>query len=188
MKKILSVALAFLFLTACSGKDASQSFLDIRAAYLSSDITLSAEVTADYGDRCYEYGLSYTGDGKSGEVSVLSPEEIRGISARIDDNKQVILKCSNVLIDTGVLYGTGVTPVEALPLIVNAIREGYVSAVYTETLNGEEYIVVEIDETPAGESEKTIYTLWFCAENNVLYKAEISSGGFVSVTALFEEI
>ena len=135
-----------LVLSGCSGKDASQSFLDIRTAYLSADITLSADVRADYGDRCYEYSLSYTGDGKSGEVSILSPEEISGISASIGENKKVSLKCGDTLIDTGILYGAGVSPVETLPLIVNAIREGYVSTVYTETLNGVEYITVEIDK------------------------------------------
>ena len=188
MKKILSVAVLLLILGGCSTKDASQSFIDIRSTYLSADITLSADVSADYGDRCYEYSLSYTGDGKSGEVSILSPEEICGISASIDDNKKVSLKYGDMLIDTGVLYGTGVTPVETLPLIVNAIREGYVSSVYIEKLKDTDYIVVDIDETPAGESEKIIYTLWFSTENNALHKAEISTGGFVSVTAVFREV
>ena len=188
MKKILSAVVLMLVLSGCSGKDASQSFLDIRTAYLSADITLSADVRADYGDRCYEYSLSYTGDGKSGEVSILSPEEISGISASIGENKKVSLKCGDTLIDTGILHGAGVSPVETLPLIVNAIREGYVSTVYTETLNGVEYITVEIDETPAGESDKIVYTLWFSAEDNALHKAEISTGGFVSVTAIFEEM
>ncbi len=188
MKKVLSVVLAFLCLSACSGHAPSQSFIDIRAAYLAADITLTADVTADYGDRCYEYSLSYTGDGKSGEVSVLSPEEICGISARIDDSGKVSLQSDDVVIDTGVLYGTGVTPVESLPLIVNAIREGYVSSVYSEAINGEEYITVEIDETPAGESERIIYTLWFAAGDHSLHKAEISAGGFASVTALFKEV
>lgn len=98
------------------------------------------------------------------------------------------LKCGDTLIDTGILHGAGVSPVETLPLIVNAIREGYVSTVYTETLNGVEYITVEIDETPAGESDKIVYTLWFSAEDSALHKAEISTGGFVSVTAVFEEV
>lgn len=188
MRKILLFTSVFLLFTACSGKASSQSFVDIRAAYLVSDVTLSADIIADYGDRCYEYGVSYSGDGKSGEVTVLSPEEICGISARIDENRKVSLKCDDAVIDTGVLYGTGITPVEALPLIVNAIREGYVSSVYTENLDGVDYITVEIDETPAGESEKIIYTLWFAAEDDSLHKAEISADGFVSVSALFKEV
>ena len=188
MKKIILAAILVLILGGCSSKDAYQSFLDIRSAYLSADITLSADVVSDYGDRCYEYSLGYTGDGKSGEVSIFSPEEICGISASIDDNKNVSLKCGDVIIDTGILYGTGVTPLETLPLIVNAIREGYVASVYTETLNGVEYITAEIDETPAGESEKIIYTLWFSGEDKALYKAEISAGGFTSVTAVFREV
>ena len=74
-----------------------------------------------------------------------------------------------------------------MPLVVNAVREGYVTSVSTEVLNGTEYTVVEIDETPAGENDKLIYTLWFSAENDALYKAEINAGGFAAVTALFEE-
>ena len=83
------MAAVLLTLCACSGHDPSQEFIDIRAAYLASDITLSAELTADYGDRRYDYSLSYTGDGKSGEVSILSPETVSGISAQIDEDKKV---------------------------------------------------------------------------------------------------
>ena len=98
------------------------------------------------------------------------------------------MKCGDVLIDSGVIFGADVTPVGVLPLIVNAVREGYVSSVYSERINGIDYLAVEIDETPAGESEKLIYTLWFSAEDNSLYKAEINAGGLVAVTALFEEV
>ena len=186
MKKILFLAVAFLIMTACSNDNPYETFLLIRAGYLAADVQLTAELSADYGDRCVEYKLAYVGDGKSGEVSVIEPDEIRGISAQIGEDKKVSLKCGDVLIDTGVIYGTDVSPVGALPLIVNAVREGYVSTVYRETLNGSEYTVVEIDETPAGESEKLIYTLWFAAEDRSLYKAEVNAGGLVVVTALFE--
>jgi len=188
LKKILSLAAVFLLMTACGAKAPTQNFLDIRAEYLAADVSLSARVSADYGDRCVEYELSYIGDGKSGKVEVLEPDEIRGISAQIGKDKKVILKCGDVLIDSGVIFGADVTPVGVLPLIVNAVREGYVSSVYSERINGIDYLAVEIDETPAGESEKLIYTLWFSAEDNSLYKAEINAGGLVAVTALFEEV
>ena len=187
MKKILSMAALMLLLASCSGADPSQSFVDIRAAYLAADVTLTAELTADYGDRSYDYTLSYTGDGKRGEVTILSPELVSGISARIDEDKTVTLECDEVIIDTGMLYGSGTSPVEALPLIVNAVREGYVSDIYTETIDGTEYIVVEADETPAGEAVKTYYTLWFSAVENSLYKAEISVDGYTVISAMFEE-
>lgn len=187
MKKIFVLAVSLLMLTSCGGNTPDETFLDIRAEYLAADVSLTAKVTADYGDRCHEYVLSYTGDGKRGEVSVISPDEIKGIAAHIGKDKKVSLQCGETLIDTGVIYGENITPVGVLPLVVNAVREGYVTSVSTEVLNGTEYTVVEIDETPAGENDKLIYTLWFSAENDALYKAEINAGGFVAVTALFEE-
>lgn len=187
MRKIAFFAIACLFfLSSCSGRDLSQAFIDVRAEYLAGDVTLSANLSADYGDRRYDYVLSYTGDGKSGEVNILSPEEVSGISAQIDKDKRVSLKCDGVLIDTGVLYGSGTTPVEALPLIVNAIREGYVAAVYHEQIDGCECFVAELDETPAGSNEKTLYTLWFSTESNALLRAEIAINGFTVISAVFE--
>lgn len=185
MKKIISMAALLMLLCACSKHDQTQTFVDIRAAYLAADVSLSAELTADYGDRRYDYTLSYTGDGKSGEVTVLSPDIISGISVQIDKDKKVSLQSDDVIIDTGVIYGGGTSPVEALPLIVNAIREGYVSEVYTETLDGEDYLAVEIDETPAGESVKTLYTLWFSTADSTLHKAEITVDGFTVISAKF---
>ncbi len=188
MKKIFSLSFVLIILSACSASNLSQRFLDIRAGYIASDVTLLAKIAADYGDRCSEFELSYTGDGKSGEISVLSPTEIQGVSARIDDKKMVTLQCGDILIDTGIIYGTNVTPVGVLPLIVNALREGYVTSIYTEKIDSDEYMVVEIDETPVGDSKKIIYTLWFAEEDDSLQKAEISADGFVSVTAWFEEV
>lgn len=177
-----------LMLCSCSGQDPSQTFVDIRASYLASDVTLTAELTADYGDRRYDYTLSYTGDGKRGEVSVISPDLISGISVEIDENKKISLKCDDVILDTGVVYGTGVSPIEALPLIVNAVREGYVTEVYTESLDGTDCIAVEIDDTPAGEKTKTLYTLWFSSADHTLRKAELTVDGFSVISASFKEV
>ncbi len=187
MKKILIALLLTLSLSSCSGNDVSQTFVDIRAAYLSGDVVLTADISADYGDRRYDYTLSYTGDGNRGEVTIITPELISDISAIMDTEKGISLKCDDAIIDTGTLIGDGTSPVEALPLIVNAVREGYVSEIYTETIDGEAYLAVVIDETSAGENKETVYTLWFSQENQSLYKAEISVDGCSVISALFQQ-
>lgn len=191
MKKglFLTLVIALLLsLCACSGKADSQDFLDIRAGYLASDVSLKGEVSVDYGDRQYEYTLAYEGDGRKGRLEVFSPDIISDIAVEIDENKKVSLICEDIIIDTGAVYGNGYSPIEAIPLIVNAVREGYVSSIYKEKIDGEEYIAAEIDETPAGDDEKTIYTVWFSMSDKSIYKAEISINGFVVISVNFEEV
>lgn len=188
MKKIIPAMLIIFMLTSCSTNSAEQRFLDIRSEYLAGDVSLSADITADYGDKSYEYGVIYCGDGKSGEISIHYPDEISGISASISETGKVSLKCGDALLETGLIQGTGISPLESVPLIVNAVREGYVIAIYTETVYSEKYIAAEIDATPAGNDIKTIFTLWFSYDDSRLRKAEISADGYAAVTVVFEEV
>lgn len=188
LKRVFFAITLVILFTSCSAERAEQSFVDIRAVYLAGDVSLCADISADYGDRRCEYSVRYTGDGKSGEISVLQPEEICGISAKISDNGSVTLKCDDVLLDTGLIYGAGISPMEAVPLIVNAVREGYVVAVYTEKVGDSEYIAAEINATAAGETVETIYTVWFSAEDKMLRKAEIMADGYSAITVTFKEV
>jgi hypothetical protein len=56
-------------------------------------------MTADYGDRAYQYRLSYEGNGKERVISVSEPEEITGLSA-VYENGAVKLFCEGAVLDT----------------------------------------------------------------------------------------
>lgn len=181
-------AFCTVFLSACSGGELEQSLVNIRAEYLKADVSLTADVRADYGDRCYDYTLSYTGDGNTGTVKVIAPEIIDDISAKISESGSFVLSCGDTLIDTGEICATGYSPLETLPIIVSAIRTGYAENIYGEGLDGEDCIVAEINISGAGEREKTICTLWFSDENHDLIKAEIAVNGFTVLSAKFREV
>ena len=73
-------------LTACSGKagGAEERTLEMRADFLSATkLSMTVDVTADYGERVYEYKISYTGDAATGEIEIKAPEEIAGLRAQV---------------------------------------------------------------------------------------------------------
>ena len=80
-----------LLLSACGGGElgdrSEQLALDIRGDYLAmTACTATAEMTADYGQRVYEYSMEISWQ-REGEtvLSITAPENIAGIQARIQN-------------------------------------------------------------------------------------------------------
>ena len=182
MKRYLILLLfPLLLLTSCAESAGREEFLSLRTAWLAAPVRLEATVSADYGDRVWDFRLIYEGNGESGTVTVLEPEQITGIQAELTEGKTLRLSYDGALLDTGALFGNAATPLQALPLTVLAVREGYVSSTWEESLDGEKLIVAAIDATPAGDDEQTIYTVWFSPEDNSLRQAEISVDGYTVI-------
>lgn len=83
---------------------------------------MTAAVVADYGDRLAEFTLRLEGD----TVTILSPEEVAGVGARLsDDGLSLIWEGAEVF--TGAVTRSGLSPVAALPLMRETFRDGVVS-------------------------------------------------------------
>ena len=180
MKRALCLLLCFFFviLPACAESAGREEFLALRAAWLAADVCLEAAVSADYGDRVCDFRLRYEGNGESGTVTVLEPELIEGIRAELGKGSSLRLIYDGVLLDTGALFGDAATPLQALPLTVLAVREGFVTSTWREKRDGEALVAAAIDATPAGDGEETVYRVWFAPEENALRHAEISVDGY----------
>ena len=102
----------WLSLAACGGgaTGAEQMALDIRGEYLAME-GCSAElaVTADYGQRVYEYGLAleYHREGEC-VLTVISPEAVAGVTARLKDGSGS-LEYDGVWVETGPLDESGMS-------------------------------------------------------------------------------
>ena len=90
---VCALMMSLCLLAACGGgrggEDADQLALDLRGRYLAlSGCTARLELTADYGERVYEYGLdlSYQREGDT-TLTVTAPEGAAGVTARISGDE-----------------------------------------------------------------------------------------------------
>lgn len=113
-------------------------------------ISFTADVTAEYPDGEISFTLCCSEDGAGGaEVEVLAPEIISGIKAHIaPDSSQLIY--DGVILDTGDLDGWGLTPMSAMPKLIEAVRNGALESFerdgerITLSLASDDHIVADI--------------------------------------------
>lgn len=179
-----------LLLSACGGGElgdrSEQLALDIRGDYLAmTACTATAEMTADYGQRVYEYSMEISWQ-REGEtvLSITAPENIAGIQARIQ-NGETALEYDGVRLETGPLNEQGLSPVDALPVLLAAAREGFIAECGMETLNdaGTLRICCRDPESQAGSGQEI--TLWFEPDTGALLRGELAVDGFTVIQCVF---
>ena len=179
-----------LLLSACGGGGTGggpeQRALEIRGDYLSmSSCGGSAEVTADYGQRVYDFGMTFTW-ARDGElvITVTAPEEAAGVTARLAEG-ETALEYDGVRLETGPLDPSGLSPVDAIPALLTAAREGFIAECGTETLGETEAIRLccrDPDGQPGSGQE---IQLWLDPAGGALLRGEISVDGFTVIQCTF---
>ena len=178
MRKFLLCVLMMILLTGCKTtgvSEAEELALTIRGEYLAMDAcTVQAAVTADYGQRVYEYEMAVSVGGGETVLVLAAPETVAGLTARLT-GKASVLEFDGVSVETGTLDDDGLTPVSALPALLETARSGYITACALE----EEGAVLRVDcgdptSTPGAGTE---YVLWFDAATHALTRGEISVDG-----------
>ena len=174
--------MTLVLLTACggtaAGDPAEELALEIRGEYLAMErCAAEVEVTADYGQRVYEFLLSAAVDGEETILTLREPEVAAGITARINDEGGV-LEYDGLALETGSLDGEGLSPVTALPALLTAARSEYMAECTLERIGESELLRVRCadPEDPPGIGRET--TLWFDPETHVLTQGEISVDGY----------
>lgn len=121
-----------IILTGCGGSAARESFEDFsRTLAEQPDLSFTARIRAEYDDRTAEFTLDYSADDSECVVSVVSPEMIRGVSARINAG-DTALEYDGVILDTGALDAFGLSPMSALPLLVDTMKTSYLDTAWEE--------------------------------------------------------
>jgi hypothetical protein len=160
------------------GTAADQLALAIRTEYLAmTACSATVDMTADYGQRVYEYTLSVSWQ-KGGEtvLTVLAPEIIAGITARIQDGS-TYLEYDGASLETGPLAAEGFSPLEAVPTLLDAIFSGYIAECDLETVGETEQLWICCRDPESDPGTGTETALWFDADSHALARAELLSDG-----------
>lgn len=178
-KCVICVLMTTLLLAGCGTagvSEAEELALTIRGEYLAMDrCAVQAAVTADYGQRVYQYEMAVSVNGEETSLTLSAPETVAGLTARLS-REENLLEFDGVSVETGPLDGDGLTPVSALPALLEAARSGYITACALE----EDGTLLRVDcGDPAGSpGTGTEIVLWFDAAAHTLVRGEVSVDGF----------
>ena len=175
----LCVPMIALLLAGCGRlevSEAEQLALEIRGEYLELErCSASLEITADYGQRVYQFKMDAQVQGEDAVLTLTAPETVAGLTARWAGEAGT-LEYDGVAVETGSLDPEGLDPVSAFPVLLEAARSGYLTACALE----EDGTVLRVDcGDPAGTpGQGTETTLWFDGETGALLRGEIRVDGF----------
>ncbi len=184
----------FILLTACGGnggggtQKAQELALTIRAEYLAmTACAAKLDVTADYGERVYDYGIDLNWKKESGYLlTVTAPEDIAGVNISVEEG-QTALEYDGARIETGAITPGGLSPIDALPAFLDYARAGFIAECVEELLGEVQTLRIcyrEPDSTPGTGLEAS---LWFDPVNHTLLRGELSSDGAVIIKCAFRE-
>ena len=177
-KRLLFLPMMLLLLTGCGGGQENENGAEaqavaIRGEYMAmTSYSLQAQVNADYGQRVYDFTLSVTWDGEETTVAIREPEMLAGVTARITGDEGT-LEYEDLSLETGFLDDDGLSPVSALPALMEAARSQYIDRC-TLTDGILEIHCADPEEKPGTGQE---ITLWFNAQTHALTGGEISQDG-----------
>ena len=176
--------IALCLLTGC-GRTGEKT--DIRAAYREMEqCVMTAEVACQQEELLWEAVLqcTYEPKGKS-TVEVLSPETIAGVRAVLDGENQT-LEFEDVCLDAGPVSREELSPVQCLPQLMTALREGWLLEENTEELEGIPCRRLTVDQT-GNNGGKVLSTLWLREEDGLPLRGEIAVDGEIILTAEFTD-
>lgn len=183
--KLLALMTA-LTLTLCSctgGQTLEEKASEIQSEYSAwENLSITADITADYGDRVYEFKVKYTGNDTEGTVEVLEPELIAGLRAKVSEEGSALVY-DGAELSLGDLTASGISPMESIPLMISQWSKGYIQNVVTDTLEDKDTFAITFTL-----SEKEYLITWFEADTNLPVKTEVYFDNSMVLSCEFENI
>ena len=178
-KVLLFVPMLILLLTACGGGEQDDTALQLQQQYAAVEsATMEAEIVCHYDNEVREYKLLCAYTPEKSTVTVLSPENLAGISAQVE-NGTLTLSYDDISLDAGTYSAAAVSPVVALPKLMEAAAWGYPGEQSEETVGERVCIRLGCD---LSDEPGTMYTTWFDKDTLLPLRSEITVDG----TLLFE--
>ncbi len=173
-KALLFAPMLMLLLSACSAGEEENVVNMLQQQYAAvASATIEAEVICHYGDEVREYTLLCAYTPESSAVTVLSPENLAGISAQVEGGT-LTLRYDDISLDAGTCTAAAVSPVVVLPKLMEAAAWGYPAQQSEEMLGERLCIRLGCDLSDESGAE---YTTWFDKETLLPLRSEISVDG-----------
>ena len=176
-RRFCALMMTFALLSACGGSKKSNSdelALSMRTTYLSlTEITACAAITADYGDRVYQYEAQLSGNGETGEMQITVPEDIAGLTVAWE-NGAGKLEYDGASLMTGQLSPDGISPADAVPLILSACCMGAMLDSCYEELDGMTTLRVGLANPGLPEDSGSRIDVWVKPDDFTMKQAEVS--------------
>lgn len=174
MRKVLLFAPMLMFLlTACGGEE-PDPVAELQRQYAAvASATMEADIVCHYEDEVREYTLLCAYTPEKSTVTVLAPDTLSGISAAVE-NGTLTLSYDDLSLDAGVYSAAAVSPVVALPQLMEAAGRGYPAEQSVETLGGQECLRIGCD---LSDDTGTLYTTWFDKATLLPLRSEITTDG-----------
>ena len=125
----------------------------------------TAELTADYGRRVYEYTVEFSLEDGALILTVTAPEEVAGVTARAAEG-ETTLAYDGAELETGALSPDGLSPLSALPALLDRAARGFSDSCGKE----EDGAVFRVDyrDPEASPGVGAEASLWFGPEGDLL--------------------
>ncbi len=174
---MFALMIGLVFLWGCSSSSANEEAYkqfqsDLCAA---SSIEMTVDLTASYNEKVLEYKLFFMEDGDKATVEVLSPKLIAGVKAHILPGKDS-LEYDGMILDAVELTEDGLTPLSALPAMLECMKNGYVTQIWSEELSGQKIIAIQ---SPI--SDEAYLTLWLAKDSMTPLHCEITNADKVVI-------
>lgn len=133
MKRLcLPALLAVCLLLAGCANSAKKQYEQFSAGLSGrSSLSFTAQLSAEYTDRTVDFTLQYEQNEGGSTVTVVAPALISGVRARFSAGGSAI-EYDGIVVDTGELDACGLTPMSALPLLVEALKNGHAESFWSE--------------------------------------------------------
>ncbi len=182
VKCLLPALAAALLLSSCSGGSGDRDILEEFRESLGTELLFAADIRADYGERVFDCSINYKGDVDAGTMTVSSPELLAGVTVELADSG-ASLKYGGVEVYTGEILPGGLSPVDAVPLLLGCWSGGLATESVRETLDGEECLAVLFDV-----DDRVDTRTWIEVRTLLPLRSEITLDGYTVITVDFRDM
>lgn len=172
-KGVLMILPFLLLLSGCGVGEGNpdQAAIGLQETYRQlTAFQAQAQVTADYGDRAYQYTVLCQGNAQTGGLTVTEPESIAGAGTRWE-NGQTCLDYEELTLETGQLSPDGLSPADALPVLLDTCANGaLLESGWVDWGEAERCLYLLLQNPNA---QKSTAALWADPETGAIYQAEM---------------
>lgn len=167
-----------LLLSGCTGGSEDLDLVQsLREEYSAlTECAGTAEITADYGQRVYDYTVEFSLQGEELTLTITAPEEVAGITAHVS-GEETALSFDGVMLETGPLTEDGLSPVSALPFLLRCVSQGFSDSCGWEEDGEAAVFRVDYRDPEAEPDTGTQASVWFDQEEGALLRGELYSDG-----------